>query len=161
MRFLGVDPGFGICGFAFLEKVDDEILLRNFGVIRTTAQKIFRSRLAEIAADFQKILEKFRPQIVSIENLFFAQNISTAVRVAEIRGVLVFLAQKFGAQICEPRPTEIKKIFTGNGRAGKAEIKKMARIIFSLEKNPALDDAADAIAAGFFAAQNFKIFTEK
>jgi len=153
-NILGIDPGFGRCGFAVLEKNNSEILLKNFGVIKTKPQTNFSERLIEIAEDFQKILDKYKPTIISIEDLFFVQNISTGIQVAEVRGVLLFLSQKFGAQIFEPKPVEVKNIFTGNGKATKVEIQKMAKILFNLKKAPAVDDAADAIAIAYFAIQN-------
>ena len=155
---LGIDPGFGRCGFAVLEKTKTGENLKTFGTIEAKPRKNFPDRLMEVAEDFQKILEKHQPDIVSIEDLFFGRNVTTGIRVAEVRGVLLFLSQKFGAQICEPKPVEIKKAFCGNGQAGKPEIQKMAKLHFNLEKNPKCDDAADAIAAAFFATRNFDFF---
>jgi len=152
---LGIDPGFGRCGFAVLKKTKTGENLKAFGTMESQPKSNFPERLLEIADDFQKLLEKHKPDIVSIEDLFFGQNVTTGMRVAEVRGVLIFLTQKFGAQICEPKPVEIKKAFCGNGQAGKAEMQKMAKLHFHLEKAPRIDDAADAIAAAFFALQNF------
>ena len=156
MKILGIDPGFGLCGFAVLEKNKSDLDLITFGVIKTAPRSNFSDRLLEIADDFQKILKKHRPDIVSIEDLFFVKNVSTGIRVAEVRGILLFLAHKFGAKIVEPKPSEIKNCFCGNGRATKSEIKKMTKIIFNLDSAPQIDDAADAVAAAFFASQNAK-----
>ncbi len=155
---LGVDPGFGRCGFAILEKTKKGEELKAFGTIKSLPQSNFPNRLQEIAEDFQEILEKYKPDIVSIEDLFFTNNVTTGIQVAEVRGVLIFLAQKFGAQICEPKPVEIKKAFCGNGNAKKGEIQKMAKLHFNLEKKPKCDDAADAIAIAFFATRSLDFF---
>ncbi|MDH3324366.1 MAG: crossover junction endodeoxyribonuclease RuvC [Candidatus Peregrinibacteria bacterium] len=144
---LGIDPGFGLCGFAVIKDEN----LETFGVIKTSPRENFPDRLHEIAEDFQTLLDKHQPTIVSIEDLFFVQNITTGIQVAEVRGVLLFLAQKFGCQIIEPKPVEIKKCFTGSGNASKAEMKKMAKLMFKLENSPKIDDAADAIATAFYA----------
>jgi len=153
MRILGIDPGYGLCGFAILDSVGENVKLGNFGVIRTKTQTDFSERLLEIGEDFQSLLEKYRPEIVAIEGMFFAQNISTGIDVAQSRGMMVFLAKKFGCKLVEPKPAEIKKCFTGNGKSGKSEIKKMARMIFNLKDSPKIDDSADAIAVGFFATR--------
>ncbi len=156
MKILGIDPGYGLCGFAVLEtnKKSHTPELITFGVIKTEPNTNFADRLHEIANDFQSLLDKYKPNVVSIEDLFFVQNITTGIQVAEVRGVLLYLSQKFGAQIAEPKPVEIKNCFTGNGKATKSEMKKMAQMIFDLEKSPQIDDAADAIAAAFYAVQN-------
>lgn len=154
MKIIGIDPGYERCGFAILEKKDAEITLKSFGVIRTDAKQPFSERQLEIAHDFSLLLKKHNPQILSIEDLFFAQNVTTALKVAQIRGILIYLAAKSGCRILEPKPVEIKSAFCGNGKANKAEMKKMTQLIFHLETSPKMDDAADAIAAGFFATQN-------
>ncbi len=156
MKILGIDPGFGLCGFAVLAGENSEFKLENFGVISTKPQVLFSTRLMEIADDFQFLLNKYQPQIVAIEDLFFAKNVTTGLQVAQVRGVLIYLAKKFGCQVIEPKPSEVKSSFTGNGQAGKSEIKKMAKMIFNLEQTPQVDDAADAIAIAFFATQKFR-----
>ena len=161
MKILGIDPGFGLCGFAVLEsrcapqgggeKSDPE--LKTFGVISTKPQTNFAERLIEIADDIEHLLEKYQPDILSIEDLFFAKNVTTGLQVAQVRGIIIYLAKKFGCQIIEPKPVEVKSSFTGNGKATKSEMKKMAKMMFHLKQNPQIDDAADAIAVALFATQ--------
>jgi crossover junction endodeoxyribonuclease RuvC len=155
MKIIGIDPGFGLCGFAILEikKNKNNPKLINFGVIKTKPQTNFASRLLEIAEDFEHLLKKHQPQILSIEDLFFVQNVTTGMNVAHVRGVILFLAHKFGLKIVEPKPVEVKHSFTGNGKASKTEMKKMAQILFNLKKSPKTDDSADAIAVAYFATQ--------
>lgn len=153
MKILGIDPGYGRCGFAILEKDKKKNLtLKTCGVITTKSQTDFAPRLLEIAEDFEQIFEKWSPDIVSIEDLFFVENVTTGMQVAQVRGVLLYLAHKFGAQIHEPKPVEIKQTMTGNGKATKTEMKKMVQIVFHLESSPRIDDAADAIAAAYHGA---------
>jgi len=154
MKILGVDPGYGLCGFAILTKEKGDMKLETFGVIKTKPNTNFADRLLEIANDFESILKKHKPEIVSIEDLFFVQNVTTGIQVAQVRGVLILLAHQHGAQIVEPKPIEIKQCFTGNGKAKKADMKKMAQLMFKLDKAPKLDDGVDAIAAAFYAGQN-------
>ncbi len=154
MKILGIDPGFGLCGFAVIKTcAKSEPELQTFGVITTKPQTNFSERLIEIADDFQHLLEKHQPDIVSIEDLFFAKNVTTGLQVAQVRGIIIYLAKKFGCQIVEPKPVEVKSSFTGNGKASKTEMKKMAKMMFNLEQNPRIDDAADAIAVALFATR--------
>lgn len=154
MKILGIDPGFGLCGFAVLETyTKNEPSLQTFGVISTTVGDVFSDRLVELADDLQRLLDEHKPDIVSIEDLFFAKNVTTGIQVAQARGVIIYLAKKFGCQIVEPKPVEVKSSFTGNGQASKADMKRMAKMMFNLEQNPQIDDAADAIAVALFATQ--------
>lgn len=152
MKILGVDPGFGRCGFAILDatnKAKPELL--SFGTITTEPNSPFPARLHELATDFESLFEKWEPEVVSIEDLFFGSNTTTAMKVAGARGVILLLAERAGCRVVEPKPVELKLSFTGNGKANKAEMKKMAKLQFNLEKNPKIDDAADAIAAAMWA----------
>lgn len=154
MIILGIDPGYERCGFAVLKKQTHKITLHHFGVIKTTAQKDFSNRLLEIAEDFQHLLDKHQPNLVAIEDLFFVTNITTGIKVAQVRGTLLYLSKKAGCLITEPKPVEIKSTFTGNGKADKTEMQKMTQLIFKLEHLPKQDDAVDAIGAAFWGAQN-------
>lgn len=157
MKILGVDPGYGRCGFAVLEcGQKNDPVLQNFGVISTDAKKELSDRLMELAEDFEQILKAVKPDVVSVEDLFFVQNITTGIQVAEARGILLLLVQRAGLKLVEPKPVEIKQCFTGNGSASKAEMQKMAQMLFGMEQQPKLDDATDAIAAAFFACRNLK-----
>ena len=151
MNILGIDPGYGRCGFAVLNTETET--LETFGTITTKPQTNFAARLLEIAEDFEYLLNKYKPQILSIEDLFFVNNITTGMQVAQVRGILIYLAHKHGAQIVEPKPVEIKQSFTGNGKASKKDMQKMAQMIFGLEASPIIDDTADAIAAAVFATR--------
>ncbi len=140
---IGIDPGYERCGFAVLDPESDALV--TFGVIKTTP-KVFSLRLQEIGQDFQALLDKYQPTILSIEDLFFVQNITTGMKVAEVRGVLIYLAAEFGCQICEPKPVEIKSSFAGDGKADKRAMGKMAQIQYGIDSGATLDDAVDAIA---------------
>ncbi len=154
MTILGIDPGFGICGFAVLcANTKREIKLKTFGVIKTKSNSYFPDRLVEIADDFKKLLDKHQPDIVSIEDLFFVQNVTTGIKVAQVRGALIYLAREYGAEIVEPKPVEVKSVFTGNGKATKTDMKTMAQKLFGLKKSPQIDDSADAIGVAYYASQ--------
>ena len=153
MITLGIDPGYERCGFAIIQKQGSGLSLLKYGVIKTSAQKDFSNRLTEIAEDFQHLLDTYKPNLVAIEDLFFVKNITTGIKVAQVRGTLIYLAKKSGCLISEPKPVEIKSTFTGNGKADKTEMQKMAQLIFKLENIPKQDDAVDAMAAAFWGSQ--------
>lgn len=146
---IGIDPGFERCGYAVLNKSKLGIKLLSFGVIKTSPQDDFIRRQAEIAADFQTLLDKYKPDVLAIEDLFFVQNVTTGLKVAQVRGVLTHLAHNSGIKILEPKPTEIKKFFTGNGGADKKAMQQMAVQTFGLTQSPKLDDTADALAIAY------------
>jgi len=152
MIILGIDPGYERCGFAVLEKQGTTLTLLDYGIIRTSKKDDFQVRQAEIGNDFKALLERYKPEILSIEDLFFVQNVTTGLKVAQVRGVLTFLATEAGCRVIEPKPVEIKSHFCGNGKADKKTMQQMAQMTFGLEKSPKIDDAADAIAAAHFAA---------
>ncbi len=152
MVILGIDPGYERCGFAVLEKKGQTLSLLDYGIIRTDKKDDFHARQAEIGRDFAVLLEKYQPDTLSIEDLFFVQNITTGLKVSQVRGVLTYLATEAGCNVVEPKPVEIKAHFCGNGKADKKAMQQMAQMTFGLEKSPKIDDAADAIAAAHYAA---------
>ncbi len=152
MITIGIDPGYERCGFAVLQQTGNQSKLLTFGTIRTKAQTDFLVRQAEIAEDFLVLLERYKPQKLSIEDLFFAKNVTTGLKVAQIRGVLTYLAYEAGLRVIEPKPTEVKKFFCGDGCADKKAMQQMAQITFNLKDSPKIDDAADAIAMAYYGA---------
>ncbi|PID70638.1 crossover junction endodeoxyribonuclease RuvC [bacterium DOLZORAL124_38_8] len=156
MKILGIDPGFGRCGYAVVESNDQHERLIRFGTIVTDPKTSFNERLAELEADIQSILKAENPDVLSVEDLFFVQNITTGIQVAQARGVILLAAHKYGCQIVEPKPVELKQSFTGHGKASKADMKRMAQKQFNLPNSPQIDDAADAIAAALWGIQATK-----
>jgi len=154
MIIIGIDPGYERCGFAILQKAKNQLMLLDYGIIRTNKKDDFQTRQAEIGQDFAALLEKYQPNVLSIEDLFFVKNVTTGLKVAQVRGVLTYLAVEAGCQVIEPKPVEIKSHFCGNGKADKAAMQQMAQMTFGLQKSPKIDDAADAIAAAHYAAFN-------
>lgn len=152
MITLGIDPGYERCGFAVIEKTKQTLTLLDYGIIKTDKKSAFYNRQYEIGQDFLALIDQYKPNILSIEDLFFAQNTTTAMKVAQIRGILIYLATEAGCRVIEPKPVEIKSHFCGNGRADKKAMQQMAQMTFGLTTSPKIDDAADAIAAAHFGA---------
>lgn len=152
MIIIGIDPGYERCGFAVLSHENNKSTLLTFGIIKTGAKDDFLVRQTEIAEDFESLVKKYNPEMLAIEDLFFAKNVTTGLKVAQVRGVLTHLAHSAGLQVVEPKPTEVKKFFCGDGHADKKAMQQMAAVTFNLQNSPKIDDAADAIAMAYWGA---------
>lgn len=146
MRILGIDPGIATIGFGVIDFSGREYKLVNCGVITTPAHTMLSSRLEQIYDDMCQLLELFKPDAVSIEELFFNTNITTGIAVAHGRGVLLLACRKAGVAIYEYTPLQVKQAVVGYGRAEKKQVMDMVRRICALPSPPKPDDAADAVA---------------
>ena len=147
MRILGIDPGTGILGFGVVDCDKGHYSMVTAGVIHTPAHTPLQDRLAEIYDGLQEIIAETRPQVASIEKLFFARNVTTAMSVSHARGVAMLVAHKNGLEIAEYTPLQIKQTLTGYGKADKKQVQEMVRLQLALQQVPKPDDAADALAA--------------
>ena len=147
MRILGIDPGTGICGFGVIELEKGKPFLVDAGVITTPAHTPLPERLEDIYDSLREIIKENHPDVVSIEKLFFMQNITTGISVAEARGVCILVAKQNKLPIFEYSPNEIKKTLTGYGHADKKQMQEIVRLTLNLDQPPKPDDAADALAA--------------
>ena len=146
MRILGIDPGIATIGFGVIDFSGREYKLVNCGVITTPAHTMLSARLEQIYDDMCQLLELFKPDAVSIEELFFNTNITTGIAVAHGRGVLLLACRKAGVAIYEYTPLQVKQAVAGYGRAEKKQVMDMVRRICALPSPPKPDDAADAVA---------------
>ncbi len=146
MRILGIDPGVATIGFGVIDFSGREYKLVNCGVITTPAHTMLSARLEQIYDDMCQLLELFKPDAVSIEELFFNTNITTGIAVAHGRGVLLLACRKAGVAIYEYTPLQVKQAVVGYGRAEKKQVMDMVRRICALPSPPKPDDAADAVA---------------
>lgn len=147
MKIIGIDPGTGILGFGVIEVNGTKIKLVEAGVIRTPPHTPHDERLEEIFDGLTEIIAATKPDVLSIEKLFFTRNITTAMSVAEARGVAVLVGRKAGLPIAEYTPPQIKQTLTGYGKADKKQVQEMVRIQLGLKEVPKPDDCADALAA--------------
>ncbi|MFH0776734.1 MAG: crossover junction endodeoxyribonuclease RuvC [Patescibacteria group bacterium] len=152
MKILGIDPGTATTGFAVIEKISSRVEALDFGVITTRPKIPAAERLLEIFENVTELLETHRPELVAVESLFFFKNQTTAMAVAQARGVVLAAIAKFQTPLTELTPLQVKMAVTGYGRADKKQIQKMVQQIFSLPKIPQPDDAADALAIAFAAS---------
>jgi crossover junction endodeoxyribonuclease RuvC len=147
MRILGIDPGTGILGFGIIEISGNKTVLVDAGVIRTPIKEDDAVRLQTIFEELTDIISQTKPAEMAVEKLFFAQNVTTAMTVAQARGVVLLAGQQAGLKIAEYTPLQIKQALTGYGRADKKQVQEMVRILLGLSEIPKPDDCADALAA--------------
>ncbi len=156
-RILGIDPGTGILGFGVIEiDAKNKAHLVDAGVIRTPVKEDDAVRLLTIYEELIDIVTSTKPQIMSVEKLFFAQNVTTAMTVAQARGVVLLVGQQNGLELHEYTPLQIKQAITGYGRADKKQMQEMVRVILGLVEAPKPDDCADALAAALCCAQSVR-----
>ena len=146
MLVLGIDPGYAIVGYGLVDNRSGHFLPVEYGAVTTPAGMPFAERLEQIYDGICSILSRRKPEAMAIEKLFFNTNTTTAIEVAEARGVILLAARKFGVPIYEYTPLQVKQAVTGYGRAEKGQIIEMTRILLHLEKAPKPDDTAVALA---------------
>lgn len=146
MRILGIDPGYGIIGFGLVEAERSNFSLLRCGAITTPAGMDFSARLEIIYEDMRKLLEVAKPDAVAIEELFFGQNVTTGIGVAQARGVILLAIRQAGLEIHAYKPAQVKQAVVGYGNATKHQVMDMTKRLLHLQAMPKPDDAADAIA---------------
>ena len=150
MRIIGIDPGTAITGYSVLnvEKVgySENISVITSGSIQTSNRQTDEQRLLEIHQDLCMLVEKFKPEIASVEKLFFFKNLKTVMPVAQARGVILMTLAKYDVRVFEYTPLVIKKTITGFGLAPKEQVREFCGLMLAPEIMPKLDDATDAIA---------------
>lgn len=148
MRILGIDPGTGILGFGVIDVIKSgKVKLVDGGVIRTPVKQPDSQRLKTIYDELHEIIEATKPEIMSVEKLFFAQNVTTAMSVSQARGVVLLCGEQHGLTLFEYTPLQIKQAVTGYGKADKKQVQEMVQVILGLSAVPKPDDCADALAA--------------
>ena len=146
MLILGIDPGYAIVGFGLIDAVRGKYRLAACGAINTPAGVRLPARLWQIATDLEELIGQFHPDVMAIEELFFNQNVTTGIGVAQARGVILMTAEKLGLPVCEYNPSQVKQAVVGYGKAEKRQVMDMTRRLLNLNAVPKPDDAADAVA---------------
>lgn len=146
MRILGIDPGYAIVGFGVVDFDGIHFKTVGYGAITTPAHTPFADRLCAIYQDMLTIIDKYNPECISIEKLYFNTNTTTAIDVAQARGVILLAAKTKGLSVGEYTPLQVKSSITGYGKAEKHQVMEMVKGFLSLNKIPKPDDTADALA---------------
>lgn len=156
MKILGIDPGIGITGYGLIEADGDDIELIACGSIQTDKNKTCSKRLLEIYNDIKELCKRYKPDMASIEQLFFFKNQKTIIPVAQARGVILTALEEMGIEIGEYTPLVVKQVITGHGRATKEEVHQMVTRYVDINKNTKLDDTIDAIAIAICHLRNIE-----
>ncbi len=146
MLILGLDPGYAITGFALLSTERGEAKLLRCGVLRTAAGLPLEERLLQIGQDLGALVERFSPEVMVVEELFFSKNVTTAMGVSQARGVMLYIGAQHGLPIHSYTPMQVKQAVTGYGLANKTQVMAMTKRLLHLSALPKPDDAADAVA---------------
>ena len=160
MRILGIDPGFAITGYSITDYRGNKFKLIDSGAVTTKAGESFPLRLTKIYDDLSMIIDEYKPDAISVEELFFNNNVKTAINVAQARGVVLVVGCQKQIPTYEYTPLQIKQAVAGYGRADKIQVQKMVKAILNVEKLPKLDDTTDSMAAAICHAHSAR-FSEK
>ena len=160
MRILGVDPGFAITGYSVIDYIGNSFKLIDCGAVITKAGTSFPERLTKIYDELQLIINEYKPEALSVEELFFNQNVKTAMNVSQARGVVLVLGCKSNIPTFEYTPLQVKQAVCGYGRAEKQQVEKMVQTILKVSEMPKLDDITDSMAVAICHAHSAK-FAEK
>lgn len=157
MRIMGIDPGTGILGYSILDYVGNKFTLLEYGVVSTKAHTPLKDRLLLIFNELSDLIEKYKPDQLAVEELFFNNNAKTALSVGHARGVVILLGAQMELNIADYTPLQVKQGVVGYGRATKKQVQEMVKIILKMEEIPKPDDAADAIAVAICHGHSYKI----
>ena len=146
MRVLGIDPGYAIVGYGVIDYDGYRFKTVGYGAITTPAHTAFDERLNQIYEDMLTVIERYKPEHLAIEKLYFNTNTTTAIDVAQARGVILLAAKQKGVRVFEYTPLQVKQSITGYGKAEKHQVMEMVKSFLSLSAVPKPDDTADALA---------------
>lgn len=156
MIILGIDPGTATTGYGVVESRDNKLKMIDYGCIRTPAKTPDAERLLEIDRQLIKLIKKYKPEQVGVEDLFFFKNLKTAIKVSQARGVVLSRIAGSGTIAREYTPLQVKQAVAGYGRADKTQVQKMVKLLLGLKETPKPDDAADALAIAICCAHTCK-----
>ncbi|WP_211747578.1 crossover junction endodeoxyribonuclease RuvC [Paenibacillus sp. Marseille-Q4541] len=157
MRFLGIDPGIAIVGFGFIDKTGSKLTPVQYGCIQTEAHTPDEERLLHVYEAMLQLIDKYKPDAVALEKLFFNRNVTTAMSVSQARGVLILAAIQRGLPIAEYTPMQVKQAIVGYGKAEKKQVQEMVRMYLKLQAIPKPDDVADALAVAICHAHSYAL----
>lgn len=146
MKVLGIDPGSETLGWGVVEGGGNKYSLVEFGVVRSNPRQAFSKRLARIYSEVNEVVERLGPDSMAIEEAFYSVNVNVALKLGQVRGVMLLMAEQQGLAIAEYAPRLIKKTVVGHGNAEKQQVGEMVRILLGLKAAPSPHDAADALA---------------
>jgi crossover junction endodeoxyribonuclease RuvC len=147
MKVMGIDPGSICTGFGIVEEIKGDLHAVHWSSVRCLPKQAFPERLKRIYDELVLAMEKFQPHVVSVEDLFYATNVKTVIKLGQTRGVAILAAVNSGIEVAEYSPLEIKQSVVGYGRADKNQVRDMVSTLLRLKEKPEPFDASDALAA--------------
>lgn len=160
MIILGIDPGVAIVGYSVIESIGNKFKVLDYGCITTDSKLLFPDRIKIIYDRLIEIIEKYNPEDLAVEELFFNKNAKTVIKVGQARGVEILAAVNKGLKIYEYTPLQIKQSVVGYGRAEKTQVQEMVKILLNLKERPKPDDVADALAVAICHGHSIKFKEE-
>lgn len=157
MVIMGIDPGFAITGYGIVKYEGNKFSVLDYGAITTNSSLVLSERLLVLSGRLEDLISKYKPYAISVEELFFNKNIKTALAAAHGRGIALLAAAKSTAEVFEYTPLQVKQAVVGYGRAEKAQMQQMVKVILNLPEVPKPDDVADALAVAICHAHSYKI----
>lgn len=154
--YLGIDPGIADTGFGLLRREGAKMTCLAYGSIKTSSKKPLDERLFELHNNLRELIERFKPDWVGIEELFFTNNAKSALIVGQARGVVLLTIKQHGVQMLEFTPLQVKQAVSTYGKADKGQVQRMVKMLLNLKEIPKPDDAADALAIAICAANSIK-----
>lgn len=146
MIILGVDPGLATAGYGVIKKKGNSFDLIDYDTITTSADENDVDRLSNLYESLLLLIDKYQPEQIAVEELFFNKNVKTAIRVGQARGVILLAGSQQGIEVAEYTPLQVKQAVVGYGRASKSQVQQMVKALLNLSEIPKPDDAADALA---------------
>jgi len=146
VKVLGIDPGSETLGWGVVEGESLKYKLVDFGTVKSSPKDAFSKRLLNIGNGVQAIIETFQPDIISVEEAFYANNVKVALKLGQVRGVILYLGEKNGLEVSEYAPRLIKQTVVGYGNAEKHQVQEMVKLLLRMQTIPQPHDAADALA---------------
>lgn len=158
MIIMGIDPGFAITGYGIIEYKGNKFSVMDYGAVTTIAGTPLCERLYKLNTGLEQLINIYKPDAVSVEELFFNKNIKTALSVGHGRGVALLSAARCGVEVFEYTPLQVKQSVVGYGRAQKSQVQQMVKMLLNLKEIPKPDDVADALAVAICHAHSYKIY---
>ncbi len=162
MIIIGIDPGYAITGYGVIEYVSNRFRVLDYGVITTKPKTAFELRLLTIYGELSALIERYHPDVMAVEELFFSRNTTTAIGTAQARGVIILAGAAHSLPVYEYTPMQVKLAVSGYGRADKNQVIQMIRVLLNISKDTKIiDDAADALAIAICQAHSGQIESNK
>lgn len=157
MVILGLDPGIAIVGFAFIEKKGQSLIPIEYGSIITSPEAAAQKRIKQIYDALKQLIDRYQPEVMAVEKLFFNRNVTTAFSVGQARGVMLLAAEEASMAVVEYTPLQVKQAVVGYGQAEKRQVQEMVKLLLGLKERPKPDDVADALAVAICHAHSAQL----